>query len=168
MHECALVPHPLDAGGERVPGTSTRVARPVDDNVLGPNAHEHSSGPSLTHGDESHIAYGYVNEPIARCNDLSLHNCLHTEQTRDLGIRRATEYVGEETALPYGAVDQHGHTISERERIASIMRDKNSRGMKRDERLPELLTYPFSHDDIERGERLVEQEQTGPRRECSG
>ncbi len=87
------------------------------------------------------------------------------ERGRDLGVRRTAEYVGDGAKLPHPAADDDGDRVAHGEGFDAIVRDQDRGRAGRLQQRADLPAEPHPRRRIERGERLVEQEQPRIRRQ---
>ena len=93
---------------------------------------------------------------------------LGADHARHLHVERRREDLVDRADLADRAVDQDRQPIAERQRLGAVVRDHDGRHAGLFQQVAQLAAQRLAGGGVQRRERLVEQEQAGPRRQRPG
>src|SRR5437764_2508973 len=165
---------PFAIEGPNVPGQVVagaalrRVATPVlQHHVLGVDADIHFAvAPTVAarRRESDKLLWADSNgcQAVGHLHDLAALDRIDADDARHVEVDRRGEYLLHRAALTYPPCFENYHMIAERKRLDAIVGDKYRKHLQLDEPMPELPPQMLSGRSVERGQRLVEQEQTRP------
>src|SRR6266571_3075512 len=101
-------------------------------------------------------------QAVGHLHDYAALDGIDSYDARHGEVDRRGEYLLHRAALAHSSCFEDDHMIAERERLDAIVGHQYRRHSQLNEPMPELPPQMVSGGSIERGKRLVEQEQTRP------
>src|SRR6266516_201114 len=101
-------------------------------------------------------------QAVGHLDDLAALDGIDAYDARHGEVDRRGKYLLHRAALAYPSCFEDYHMIAERKRLDAIVGHKYRQHLQLDEPTPELPPQMLSGRSVERGQRLVEQEQTRP------
>ena len=128
-------------------------------------ANTSAPGPPMSTATRRAAPISTVTRPALLRHHARRADGFHAHRRGHLRIRRAIEHALHRAGLAQFAVDHDGDRIAQRQRLDAVVRHHDGGHLHAGQQLPQIGAHAQPRGRIERRERLVQQQQTGLRRQ---